>query len=630
MPVDPYSRQKYESLSSSSDKKYPNPFFDLASNHIPSDIKTLFKYCHAFFHTDPFLSNVIKKLTEYPITDILYDSSIETNIRKKYDILLHDKLKISTFLIEIGLDYHTYGNSFISIFMKKKRYLVNPETGERVPVDKADYKFDKLKFKIKTSNGMYTECAVEDEPINSIESLRLLRWNPENIDIDYNPITGESTYYYSIPNDIKKKIITGSKVIIETIPQIFINAVREKKRVILDNKTFYHFKRPGLAESDMGWGKPIIMPALKKIYYLQILQRGNEAIAHEHIVPKKAISPANTATLDPLTQLNLPKWKGEMEQTIKKWRKDPNYIAVFPIPISYQELGGNARGLMLTPEMRFIEEVIINSLGLPIEFVKGGASWTSSSVSLRIVENLFLPYRRHLTDFMNLFLLPKLQFFLGYPEVKIKFKDFKMADDAQTKQLILQLNEMGKLSDPKTLEMFGFDHNENEEDMKETLNQNIENQTNMQVAQSKAQGEGQVILAQYRVRAEMAAAREQLKQRLLKLQEEVQKEQGSIDMSYDQYIEMIAVQLMYMPPELQISKMQELQRQAPTTYGLVMELVQSYTQGGVLPPIPSATGPGNPNVKENPPNQKSPGQRQDNKIEPGPEKTKANTRGTPQ
>lgn len=99
----------------------------------------------------------------------------------------------------------------------------------------------------------------------------------------------------------------GDRHIIEDTPMLFLNAVKEKKKVELDNRTFYHFKRPGLSESDMGWGKPVILPALKKIYYLQVLQRGNEAIAHEHIVPKKAISPANTATLDPLTQLNLPK-----------------------------------------------------------------------------------------------------------------------------------------------------------------------------------------------------------------------------------------------------------------------------------------------------------------------------------
>jgi len=213
-----------------------------------------------------------------------------------------------------------------------------------------------------------------DEPINSITSFKLVRWNPSNIDVKYHPISGSRIYFYSIPNELRKRILMGDKDTLDGTPKIFLDALKEKRRVKLKSNNLYHFKRPGLAESDMGWGKPIILPALKKIYYLQILQRGNEAIANEHIVPKKAISPANTATLDPLTQMNLPKWTGEMRETIKKWRKDPNYIAVFPIPIGYQELGGNAKGLSVTSEMNFLEEVIINSLGVPIEFIKGGAS----------------------------------------------------------------------------------------------------------------------------------------------------------------------------------------------------------------------------------------------------------------
>ena len=45
-----------------------------------------------------------------------------------------------------------------------------------------------------------------------------------------------------------------------------------------------------------------------------------------------------------------------MEEQVKKWRNDPNHIGIFPIPIGYQELGGNARALMLTPEMKFLED----------------------------------------------------------------------------------------------------------------------------------------------------------------------------------------------------------------------------------------------------------------------------------
>jgi len=66
-----------------SGRKYPNPFFDLAKNYIPKNIKTLFSYCRTFFYTNAFIRNVVTKLTEYPITEILVSSKLDKTVREK-------------------------------------------------------------------------------------------------------------------------------------------------------------------------------------------------------------------------------------------------------------------------------------------------------------------------------------------------------------------------------------------------------------------------------------------------------------------------------------------------------------------------------------------------------------------
>jgi len=66
-----------------SGRKYPNPFFDLAKNYIPKNIKTLFSYCRTFFYTNAFIRNVITKLTEYPITEVLVGPEIDLEVREK-------------------------------------------------------------------------------------------------------------------------------------------------------------------------------------------------------------------------------------------------------------------------------------------------------------------------------------------------------------------------------------------------------------------------------------------------------------------------------------------------------------------------------------------------------------------
>jgi len=377
MPVVPASQTIVDTKASSSTrsaKAYPNPFFDLANNYIPSDIKTLFKFCKSYYYTNSFLRNVVTKLTEYPVTELLYDQPIDPSWKEKLDNILHKQLKLKSFLIELGLDYFTYGNAFITASMKPKRFLKCSSCGHEELLENVKFKLKKYQF-----HGECKNCGAKDIPmvpkdveVKSLKNFRLHRWAPEHIDIEYNAITGTATYYYDIPSKIKKQITAGNKTVLKDIPLIFLDALKSKKKIEISAENLFHFKYPTLAEEDMGWGKPIILPALKDIYYLQTLKRGNEAIANEHIVPKKSIFPANTTTLDPYTQMNLGKWRTQIENVIEKWKKDPNHIGVFPIPIGYQELGGNARMLLLTPELKFLEENIINSLGVPLEFIKGG------------------------------------------------------------------------------------------------------------------------------------------------------------------------------------------------------------------------------------------------------------------
>jgi hypothetical protein len=593
--------------------KYPNPFFDLANTYIPRNIKTLFAFCRNFFHTNGFLRNVITKLTEYPITDILYDSTISPETKEKWDVILDDKLKIKSFLIEAGLDYFTYGNCFISTMMKSKRFLTCTNCGNTDVIENVKFKLRNFEFygECQKCKQSAVKMKIKDEVIKSIDNFRLIRWAPENIDIDYNPITGHATYYYAIPTKIKALITAGNVNILRDIPEIFLVSMKTSKRIELDPDNLFHMKFPTLAEEDMGWGKPLILPALKDIYYLQTLRRGNEAIANEHIVPKKTISPANTTTMDPYSQMNLGQWRSEVEDTIKKWKRDPNHIAIFPIPMTYQELGGNAKSLMLTPEMRFIEENIINSLGVPLEFIKGGASWTGSSVSLRIVENHFLTYRELLTDLLNYFIVPKLVSYLNYPKVKLLFKKFKMADDSETKQLAINLNAAGKISDARLVDEFGYDYAEEQEALKKSRVESLDASIDELEKQAEAQGKAAVIQAKYQVRAQTAAEQEQMKVKTEMFLDELAVENEAIPEDPTKLIEKYALQLLNMDPGTQNMVLQDMAQTKPITYSFVIQRLLQYqgNQAGMTGGIGEI-----PNGNTQAPNTKGVGKREGDKI----------------
>lgn len=579
MPVTPTTErdlQQYEQ------QRYPNPFFDLANSYIPKNIKTLFKFCRSYFYTNGFLRNVVTKLTEYPITELLFEKTTTEEVRKKYSKAFKKHLKLKALLIEIGLDYFNYGNAFVATNLKAKRYLQCPACGERSQIENTKFKLYKFQFQATCNHcGARDQIMeVDDEPLTSINSFNLVRFAPENLDIEYNPLTGTSSYFYTIPVKIRQQIMAGNMTVLKEIPMVFLDSLRLKKKIELDTDNLYHFKSPTLAEDDMGWGKPIILPALKEIFYLQTLRRGNEAIAQEHIIPKKAVFPANTTQLDPFTQLNLGKWKTEIQDQVKKWKQDPNHIGVFPIPIGYQELGGNARALLLTPEMKFIEESIINSLGVPLEFIKGGTTWTGSSVSLRIVENHFITYREMLAEFINYFLIDKMVTVLKYPPVEMRFQKFKMTDDSESKQLALQLSSTGKISDSRLLEEFGISYEEEAEAKKMAFADELETQAKAAEMQAEAQGRAMVIQARYQVRAEKAAEDEGFRIQAENFQDELAVELGGIPEEPIKYIERVSLEIMSMDNAAGQTYLAQINKDAPYTHALIVERLRYMMMSG--------------------------------------------------
>ena len=137
--IPPYSDKYYVKSKNLTKLDYPSPWFDISRSYMPRSIKTLFKHCRTFFYRNGFINSVVTKLTEYPITDILFDKDTDLKIRKLYNKFFNFQIKIKAMLIQIGLDYFTYGNSFISANMKFDRYLKCKSCKQSIPIDEIKY-----------------------------------------------------------------------------------------------------------------------------------------------------------------------------------------------------------------------------------------------------------------------------------------------------------------------------------------------------------------------------------------------------------------------------------------------------------------------------------------------------------
>ena len=351
---------------------YPSPFFDIAQTYLPPTIKELFKYCSYFFYTDPLLGAVVYKIAEYPVTDFIYNDE-DRHVREKWEDVIENVLNLKPFLIEIGLDYFTFGNAFISINFPFKRLLECPECKHSVDIYDLKHKFKKWAFHYECPKCKSQVIGkIKDIPLKNLQDINFIRWDPKNIEIEFNPLSGKSRYRYKIPSKIKKAILAGKPEVVNEIPWIFIQAVKKSKDIILSEKNLFHFKRPTLAEQDQGWGKPLILHSMKRLFYLYVLRRAQEAIALQRILPLEFIFPQPNASQDPYTHTNLGTWGTHINGEIAKWKTDPNHIAVIPVPLGFERLGGDGRALLLGPEIDITNKEVTGGMGVPLEFVFGG------------------------------------------------------------------------------------------------------------------------------------------------------------------------------------------------------------------------------------------------------------------
>lgn len=575
--------------------RYPSPWWDLAHMRLPTTVKHLFQWCRYHAVVNPLVASVVRKMAAYPVTDIVIDAEDSVGFDKhikRWEDFLFRVANIPSFQVECGLDKYTYGNCLVSIFYPFHKYLTCKNCKKKTRIQRLSYKtdwfFKNFEYHLRCSSCRHEgEASVTDEYYRSYRDIRLIRWNPADISIDHNPITLHSQYFYTPTPKLVMKVKKGDQSYLETLPHHLILAIKTKKPFRLVSENVFHFKAasPSMGEGDGGWGYPPILPALKDSFYLQQMKKANEAVLAEHMVPLDILFPASTdATSNPFTTINLSSWKSRIETEISKWRNDPNYKPIMPLPLGHQRIGGNGRALMLTQEIRVWSEHILAGMNVPTEFVFGGLSYSGSSVSLRMLENQFITDRVQLEYFLQHFLIPHVAAFMRWPEIDIHMKQFKMADDMQARQLLMSLNQMKKISDKTLLSEFDRDSVAERNIITQELRASRDMKKLDAVMNAQIQSEQQRI---------MSFAQHGMQEELQKLQQQGAPQQGAPGEQNVNVVEMAeawAKKLANMDQQQQTATLERMKAEMPQLYQLVVEKMQG-VKAETQEPLPEQRPP---------------------------------------
>ena len=444
-------------------QQYRSSFLSYSDMDLPSDYRDVFRWCRYFFKTDSLVGPAVRAMATFPVTDYItneapieeenenLDAAEESPTLKFYKGVLKSDVNLYTHMLEIGYDYFGYGNCIIfGEFGTKEVKYRDPGTKEV-----------KIRHEITWRN---------------LERLDVTR-----VKIRRDPKTRKKIYYYDVPIHLKKIIKDKKpKAIYDKIPKIFIKAVQKKGLVKLKSDNIFHFSMPTESGDEGLWATPPMLHAMKLIMYTNVLRQAQEAIAYEHIIPKRVYYFQETSEFS--ANYNFDELASDFAGQLNRQLRDPNYQIVSPVPIQQLQHGGQGRALLLVQEIEQLQKTILSAMGIPYEFLFGGMSYSGSTVSLRFLENQFISYRTLMEEYINNFLIRRLAEKRGEWEaedddeklVTVELADLKMQDDLQQKQFLFSLVQNGIISKEYFLEKgMGLDS--------KTINEQIQSEQQQQV-----------------------------------------------------------------------------------------------------------------------------------------------------
>lgn len=450
---------------------------------------------------------VSQRVVRYFLTELVLEGQSD-NEREKYEDFLNNQLHVIQQMAEIGDDFMTYGNAFVSIYFPFDRFLICPHCHTSYHISTIAYKFNRTSGtftcdcpKCKTQAA---EMRREDRRSPDTSRVKIIRWSPKDMRLRVHPISGKIEYYLRLDSTFVSKLLEGEPFYLNETPWQMIEAClksdKSKKEYLFKFKddSIYHMRCSTLAGLPVkGWAIPPILPNFKLAYYVQLLRRYDEAIALDFIVPFRILYPSNTSPQgqDVLSSMNMSSFIGHMQNMINNKRKNLTDIAVVPFSIGYEALGGEARTLAPKDNIALAVDELLNSLGYPAEMYKGTLSIQAFPVALRLFEKQWNSLVDGFNDF-SAWLCKRLSRHFMWGEVDCSLRSVTLADDIERKALSLQAAAGQDVSKQTAYRPLGIDYMEEqkriveEQEAIQKLQQEAMERAQAQQAAPAAQGGG--------------------------------------------------------------------------------------------------------------------------------------------
>ena len=319
-----------------------------------------------YFMTFTPMSAQIKKMAKYPLTNFSFSGKLNAKDFYKDFFTRHSSLSSEGHTLEeIGLETLGFGNSFVSLYIPFVRTFKCEACGRIFKTADILKKNKKVTILKKGIEATCPNCkknvkmAVKDtKNKKDIHNCKIIRWPLSDMDIKYVPFTGARYYYYSVPSYIKTIAKEGKDLeYLDTVKWQVLYAAKKDKVIKFKSDAIFHMRCPSINGLSLAWGMPLMMPSMPTLMHIQQLRKANDVAAEERSKARDVIYPMPVPGVDaPALNINMQTWGMFMKREQNKHKQDPGRTTYSPVPVGKVSLGGDARALMVYPEIKQSQE----------------------------------------------------------------------------------------------------------------------------------------------------------------------------------------------------------------------------------------------------------------------------------
>ncbi len=442
----------HESPLESELNKYADPLLLPSRSRLPKSLSSILLLCQWLYISNPQMRQAVKRMVGHMVTGLSFRGKAGSPEEQK-EFAKHFRETMSGFkaLRLFGQDLTAYGIGLLRVYFPFNRQLLDRRGGRVTPFSVSLVPQHLVKFDLRTMTYNVPDPLRRDLPwearprVNfpfrdirrkTFKGIKVLRLDPRYVKIRYSSWSDSRQIQYSFDPAMRGRVTRGELLEVNRTPIAILRAIRDKKDFLFDEEAIFVAVNDTISGVlDHGFGMPEPILSFPTLYKMATYDRLDETLSHEMMAPYRFASPAELRD----ERLDGAEFRRLVQHAFEDQRKDRTKIGVMPIPMNWQELGGNGKNLVPKELKDYEFSQLLRGLGIPEELYSSSLRLDMIPYAIRIFESANGDFLEAMNDATRWAVAAISRFMTG-EEYDAVLEPSATADDASRRVMLRDLH----------------------------------------------------------------------------------------------------------------------------------------------------------------------------------------------